>query len=125
MLKLAGWFVIRALLPEEAKLPIKCGEVVVSDRELKQLFSFVFLYLALLCLSALLLVFIGFASTDALFESASALGTVGLSAGVTSPQLATGAKLVLIFDMWAGRLEILPVLVTLYPGTWAIRRKTK
>jgi trk system potassium uptake protein TrkH len=53
-----------------------------------------------------------------LFEAASALGTVGLSAGITSADMPVWAKLVLIIDMWAGRLEILPLLVLLYPGHW-------
>ena len=48
---------------------------------------------------------------DLAFEAASALGSVGLSAGVTGPDLAWGARLVLIVLMWVGRLEILAVLV--------------
>jgi len=118
LVRLGGWLVVRSLLPEEAKLPVKYGGLVMSNRELKQIFGFVALYLALVLLTALLLAFAGFGVTDSLFESASALGTVGLSAGVASPQLASWAKLLLIFEMWAGRLEILPVLIVLYPGTW-------
>ena len=45
------------------------------------------------------------------FEVASALGNVGLSAGITHPELAWPGKLILILLMWMGRLEILPVLV--------------
>jgi len=55
---------------------------------------------------------------DSLFESASALGTVGMSAGVSSATLPTGIKLLLSFNMWAGRLEILPVLLVFYPTIW-------
>ena len=33
-------------------------------------------------------------------------------------RVGAAGKLLLAFDMWAGRLEILPVLVLLYPGTW-------
>ena len=46
------------------------------------------------------------------------MGTVGLSAGVTSPHLSLGTKLILILNMWMGRLEIIPVLVVFYPRTW-------
>ena len=116
--RLAHWFVVRMLLPEETVLPVKYRELIISERELMQLFAFFFIYLSLLFLSALLLVFLGFDIKNSLFESASALGTVGLSAGISSPDLALLGKLLLAFDMWAGRLEILPVLVLLYPGTW-------
>jgi trk system potassium uptake protein TrkH len=42
---------------------------------------------------------------DAAFESASALATVGLSAGVTAPDAPAAARLTLIALMWLGRLE--------------------
>jgi trk system potassium uptake protein TrkH len=47
----------------------------------------------------------------ALLEVASALGNVGLSSGITSPDLPLGGKLTLMVIMWLGRLEIVPVLV--------------
>lgn len=47
----------------------------------------------------------------ALLEVASALGNVGLSSGITGPELHWTGKLTLIVIMWLGRLEIVPVLV--------------
>jgi len=121
---LAVWVVGRALLPDESDLSIKYGGVPLGEREILQTFGFVSLYLSLTVVSALLLAFGGFAIGDALFESASAVGTVGLSAGVTSASLAPWAKLVLVFDMWAGRLEIVPLLVLLYPYGWKMTRRS-
>lgn len=46
-----------------------------------------------------------------IFEAASALSSVGLSAGITTPSLAWPAKLTLILLMWMGRLEIIPVFI--------------
>lgn len=57
---------------------------------------------------------------DALFESASAQGTVGLSCGITNPEMSPILETLYIAQMWAGRLEIIPVLVlfrTLIFGT--------
>jgi len=85
--------------------------------------GFVALYAGVLLAGALALAAGGHAAIDALFESASALGTVGLSTGITSPDLAPWAKLVLAFEMWAGRLEILPVLLVCYPRTWMRGRR--
>ena len=48
---------------------------------------------------------------DALFEASSALNNVGLTAGITSPELPDFGKLGLIILMYVGRLEIVPVLV--------------
>jgi len=48
---------------------------------------------------------------DSLFEVVSAQSTVGLSVGITHAEMSVVAKIVLILNMWMGRLEVLPVLV--------------
>lgn len=48
---------------------------------------------------------------DIILESASAMGTSGLSVGITNPDLHWIGKLILILFMWMGRVEIIPVLV--------------
>ena len=48
---------------------------------------------------------------DAIFEVCSAQGNVGLSVGITSINMSPIAKIMLIFNMWIGRLEIIPVVV--------------
>ncbi|AFK17810.1 TrkH family potassium uptake protein [Haloferax mediterranei ATCC 33500] len=51
---------------------------------------------------------------NVVFEVASAQGNVGLSSGITGPEsLPPVGKVVFLFHMWIGRLEIIPVLVTL------------
>ncbi|MEZ5559413.1 MAG: potassium transporter TrkG [Pseudomonadales bacterium] len=64
----------------------------------------------------------GFAPMDALFEVTSALGTVGLSTGITNADLHTPLKLLLCAAMLLGRLEFLALLVVLYPRTWLGKR---
>ncbi|NJN25241.1 MAG: TrkH family potassium uptake protein [Cyclobacteriaceae bacterium] len=46
-----------------------------------------------------------------LFESASAFGNVGLSSGITGPDMLPIAKVLMIVLMYLGRLELLPLLV--------------
>lgn len=48
---------------------------------------------------------------DVIFEAVSATSNVGLSVGISAPTLHWGGKLMLILLMWAGRLEIIPVLL--------------
>ncbi len=122
VIRVVRWLVERALLPEEAKIPVKYEGRVISNREVQQIFSFLILYLFLIFLSVLLFVFAGYDVTNAFFECSSALGTVGLSSGLTEASLPWLMKAVLIIDMWAGRLEILPVLVVFYPAVWIAKR---
>ncbi|WP_196808421.1 TrkH family potassium uptake protein, partial [Natrinema sp. J7-1] len=94
----------------------------LNDQEMRQEFEeaaiigllwFVFLGLGLFVL-LLVLPQGEYVLENVLFEVASAQGNVGLSAGITGPDsLPSVGKLMLLFNMWIGRLEIIPVLVTL------------
>ncbi|MCS6965705.1 MAG: TrkH family potassium uptake protein, partial [Candidatus Kapabacteria bacterium] len=57
---------------------------------------------------------------DLLFEAASALGTVGLSRGVTE-ELSPASKLLLVTVMLIGRIGVLTVLSVLIPARPAER----
>lgn len=54
--------------------------------------------------------------TEGMFEFASALGTVGLSIGLTGSNTGAGTLIVEIFGMILGRLEIFIVLIGFYSG---------
>jgi len=125
LLKLAQWTLRRSLLPAEAQVPLKYAGTAIEAEPLRHLLGFVVVYLLLLFAGAVALVLAGFPTQDALFESASAVGTVGLSSGITDAGLPIWVKLMLCLEMWAGRLEVLPVLVLLYPGTWKLRRRSR
>lgn len=84
------------------------------DAEVRNAALFLILYVVLLVVSLLLLLIVirpGFTFTDALFEVASAQGTVGLYTGISAPSMSPIAEVLFIVLMWAGRLEILPLLV--------------
>lgn len=117
-LALVRWLLLRRMLPKEARVPLRVGGTVVQGDELIYFFGFIAGYVSVLILVAMVFVFSGYPSIDALFESASAIGTVGLSVGITSPSAPWWIKLLLILEMWIGRLELLPVLVLFYPRTW-------
>lgn len=62
----------------------------------------------------------GYPMDLALFESVSATANVGLSAGITSPTMPVGMKLLYIFQMWAGRLEFFTLLALLAAIVWSV-----
>lgn len=125
LLLLARWTIQRLLLPAEARIAIKYGDTAIESEPLRHLLGFVVAYVALFLAGGAALVFGGFDAGDALFESASAVGTVGLSCGITKASLPAWLKLVLSFQMWAGRLEVIPVLVLFYPSAWKVRRRSR
>jgi len=109
----------RTLLPKEAKLPLRFGKITVGKEEAESIIAFFLSYLLIMVVSTLCIIWLeGTSLVDALFEVSSAEGTVGMSVGLTSSALNPVSKLILIVNMWLGRLEITPVLVALYPGSW-------
>ena len=57
-----------------------------------------------------------------LFECASALGSVGLSTGITEAQMPTAAKLCLTMLMWLERLKIISAVMLLTLPIAALRQ---
>jgi len=60
--------------------------------------------------------------TEGMFEFASALGTVGLSIGITGPSTGVGTLIVEMFGMVLGRLEIFLVIIGFYSGVNILRQ---
>lgn len=95
---------------------------VVDGEELGIACGVVAAYAGVVLASWFVFVAFAYAPLDALFEVVSAVATVGLSAGVTSPQLPSVLKALLCVDMLMGRLEIIAILVLVYPRTWFARK---
>jgi trk system potassium uptake protein TrkH len=108
------WDLKRALMPSRAiqkKALLEMGrEVHISDDRLRQIGTFVFFYLFLFFLGSAIIMAQGFDLRDSLFEFASALGTVGSTIGLTSPDLPKGVLWTLTLGMFLGRLEIFIVM---------------
>jgi trk system potassium uptake protein TrkH len=122
LFKVVRWTMAKKLLPRAATVPLASDGEAIADEDLKGVFGFFVLYLLALAASSFAFVLAGFGPLDSFFENASALGTVGLTSGLTSPGLSPGLKVLLILEMWAGRLEILPVLLVFHPALWLKRR---
>jgi len=114
--KLIFWEIKRHIMPPAAVLerPIWEGNRLsfIDDAKVRQITVFIFLYLLSYALGVFVLCACGYRLGDALFEFASALGTVGLSVGVTSTHMADAALWAEIFAMFLGRLEFIIVIVS-------------
>ena len=94
----------KLMLPEE------------MNSELSRAGVFTLIYILFVFVSTLFTVYFmssDFTLADAIFESASAQGTVGLSSGITDPSMNPILEGVYIIQMWAGRIEIIPILILL------------
>ncbi|MCW8918780.1 MAG: TrkH family potassium uptake protein [Gammaproteobacteria bacterium] len=90
--------------------------------EIQNALLLILLFLLLVMLSWLIFVGYGYPPLDALFEVVSASATVGLSSGISGPALEGELQALLMLNMLLGRLEIIALLVVLYPPTWLGRR---
>jgi trk system potassium uptake protein TrkH len=111
--KAIGWEIRRALLPASAVVApyVWHGEEreYVSDTQIRAVAVFVFLYLLAWVVGTAILTAHGISLPEALFEFASAQGTVGLSLGVTRPDAPVLILWTQIVGMFLGRLEFLIV----------------
>ncbi|MEW6356340.1 MAG: TrkH family potassium uptake protein [Planctomycetota bacterium] len=112
------WEVRRLLLPRTVVMEnyVWQGERkdFIGDDRIRQVSVYLFLYLVLYVLGTGVIAAHGYSLRDALFEFASAQGTVGLSIGVTA---AAAPPLVLwteAFGMFLGRLEFFIIFAALW-----------
>jgi trk system potassium uptake protein TrkH len=108
-----AWVVKKFLYSRKAVIPFKIGRNTYPVEEIRTATLYSILYIIVLCLGALVFMAGGHSAADSLFEVASAEGNVGLSVGITHSGMPVYEKLVLIIEMWVGRLEIFPVLTLL------------
>lgn len=90
------------------------AKTLVESEDIKQNFAFILVYLIVLVVGTLIFTGYGHSLSDALFEFASALGTVGLSVGIVNydaPRLLLWTGTV---GMFLGRLEFYVVVIAIF-----------
>ncbi|HZX22987.1 MAG TPA: potassium transporter TrkG [Woeseiaceae bacterium] len=122
VLRVIQLLVQRMALPPHAVAEARLGGRRVEAGEILHILAVPTMFLIVVVASVIPFLLHGYAPLDALFEVVSATGTVGLSTGITSSDLPGLLKGVLAFDMLAGRMEFIAILVVLAPHTWIGRR---
>jgi trk system potassium uptake protein TrkH len=102
------WFIKRITMPSRAVIPFKVQGKTFSRDEVFTVLLFSLLYITFLVPSILIFIKLGHSFMDSVFMISSAQGNNGL---VTLTQYTDIEKVIMIFHMWLGRLEIIPVLV--------------
>jgi trk system potassium uptake protein TrkH len=124
------WQINKGFLSEHTVKMVTFNGKSMRPEEMNEEFTkaaaFAIMFFLLILLSSLITTFFtggDYNYADALFEATSAQGTVGLSSGITDPSMSPVLELVYIFQMWAGRLEILPVFALLRAIFWGTSPK--
>ncbi|MCK5247087.1 TrkH family potassium uptake protein, partial [Candidatus Bipolaricaulota bacterium] len=117
LMKGVQWRFRKIVSPRQAIVPFRLGDSTVDESQVGQrledasLITFLWLIFLGLGIVVLLHTVPDASLSDVVFEVASAQGNVGLSVGITHPAMSLASKLTLCFNMWIGRLEIIPVLM--------------
>lgn len=122
LLRLIQLLLQRSALPSHALSQPRLSGRTLEEGDIQGALLLILLFLLVITGSWLVFIAYGYAPMDALFEVVSATATVGLSSGITSSALEPELKALLCFDMLMGRLEIIALLVVLYPPTWLAKR---
>ena len=118
LMKGVQWRFRKIVSPRQAIVPFRLGDSTVDESQVGQRLEdaslITFLWLVFLGVGVVVLLHNvppEYTLSDVIFEVASAQGNVGLSVGITHPTMSLASKLTLCFNMWIGRLEIIPVLM--------------
>lgn len=122
LFRLIQFLIQRLSMPPHAVAEAKLAGKSLDNREIERALLLIILFVLTILISWMIFLAYGYPPFPALFEVASATATAGLSSGITSQSLEEPLKLVLCIDMLLGRLEIIALLVVLYPGTWLGKR---
>lgn len=99
--------------PEGRVVTTRISGKRINEREIKEASAYVALFMIFLVFGWFIMTLYGFDPFTALFDVISVQSNNGLSTGIVYGGLPSIVKLTLIFLMWIGRLEIIPVLVVI------------
>ncbi len=108
--------------------PVKINKIIIHEDVVKQMISFVIFYYTIFAISAVLLIFIEQDVVVGLTSAISTLGNVGPAFGELGPMgsfsnLTILSKIICIFNMLIGRLELIPFLALLHPDFWIFKKR--
>ena len=114
---------VNQLIHPQAVIPIRLGQRIVSQEVMRNVLSFMVLYLGLIGLGTFMMALFGLDVQTAFGAAISSVGNVGPAFGGLGPtenyaSLTDAAKWTLSLLMLAGRLEIFTIVILFVPAFW-------
>ena len=127
MLVKTAWADMRKMLHPNAVIRVRMEGRALPEKQVRGVQAYFSVYMLLFAVSWLLLSLDGFDLVSTFTALASCINNIGPGLSMVGPMgnfaaFSPWAKLLLSFDMLAGRLEIFPMLLLFTPPTW---RKTR
>jgi trk system potassium uptake protein TrkH len=122
LIKHTGVMMRKAVFPS-AVIPLKYNRKPLQEGIVRDIISFLFLYILVALVASVVLCFLGLDIETSVSAVAATLGNVGPGLGGVGPSsnyalLPGAAKFILIICMWLGRLELFTVLMMFSPRFW-------
>ena len=122
LMKHTGVMMKRAISPK-AVIPVKYSQKPLPEGIIRDIISFLFLYILVAVVASVVLCFLGLNLETAISAVVATLGNVGPGLGGVGPGLnyawlPSAAKVILIICMWLGRLELFTVFMIFAPRFW-------
>lgn len=120
---------ISQVLHPQAVLPVKIDRTTVPNDIQRQMLGFLLFYILLMVGSGLIVTMIEGSAAIGFVGTAATIGNIGPGFGEIGPMgtfgyLSVPTKIIFIFNMVVGRLELIPFLVMLHPDFWVFRKNT-
>ena len=134
-IKMTRWVLVAKYMKSElfkilhpnAVINVKIDNKIIQPDILRQIIVFVIFYFLIFAVSAVLLTIIEQDMVVGLSGSIASLGDIGPGLGSTIGPMGNydslhyASKIILIFNMLVGRLELIPFLVLLQRGFWTVK----
>jgi len=122
LIKHARVMMRKAIFPK-AVIPVKLNQKSIPEGVIRDIISFLFLYILVAIVASVVLCFLGLNLETAISAVAATLGNVGPGLGGVGPSsnyagLPGAAKVILTICMWLGRLELFTVIMIFSPRFW-------
>ncbi|WP_407374866.1 TrkH family potassium uptake protein [Methanobrevibacter sp.] len=97
--------------PSRSVFTVKINGIKIPEKAISAAGNFIALYLMFILLTWALFCLFGYDPFRSLFAAISLQGNNGLELGIVNHTIHPILKIVSMFDMWTGRLEIYPILI--------------
>ncbi len=134
--KIIRWLMLSQNVRREVKLfshphaviPIRLGKQVVNEKIMRSVTAFLMVYIGVFVTSTIALTWFGADFVTAFTASIACLGNIGPGLASVGPmesftELPAISREILIFDMYAGRLEIVTVFIIFSGSFWSTSRR--